>query len=89
MKLRAVLASLAILNCGLVAAIQAQTGLPSPVEGGAFFQNKIRPVLIERCFECQRDRQENQRRTAVDDRDALRLAAMAGWRSCPEIRTAG
>src|SRR3954470_18594955 len=55
---------LALLACPLAAA-------PAATEGDAFFESKVRPILVERCYECH----------SADKKvkGGLRLDIRAGW----------
>lgn len=64
----AVAAALAVMGCR---ADRSVDPIPDP-EGIEFFENRIRPVLVERCYKCHSDQFETKRGN-------LRLDSRDGW----------
>ena len=61
----------------LVKAGGAVAAPPSPM-GAEFFENRIRPVLAQECYECHRTGGKQKGGLALDSRDALRRGGESG-----------
>ena len=78
-----ILSTLLLVIAGLCP-LSAAPPQPAPVKNPAdlvFFESKIRPVLVERCYKCHQEKQKGGLR--LDNRDAL----LAGGQSGPAIES--
>ena len=50
----------------------------SPAAGTEFFEKRIRPVLVERCYRCHNSSETNRNGLAVDYREAIRKGGSSG-----------
>lgn len=72
------------LSISTATSVNAVDGPASPVDGPAsaadeaFFESKIRPVLVEHCYECHATGAEVQGGLLVDSRTALRAGGDSG-----------
>ncbi|MEM9660652.1 MAG: c-type cytochrome domain-containing protein, partial [Planctomycetota bacterium] len=70
------------LGLSLIAACQLATGVtasePSWQLGIEWFESKIRPVLVEQCYDCHNSVDVTEGGLAVDHREALRKGGEGG-----------
>jgi hypothetical protein len=65
-----------VFGCILVP--EATFGVPLSTEAREFFESKIRPVLVESCYECHNSAGTARGRLALDHRDGLRRGGRSG-----------
>src|SRR6185295_9473930 len=79
-------AALGLLS--MSAAAQDPAAPPDP-EGADFFEQKIRPVLAERCFSCHSEKAEKvMGKLLLDSREGLRAGSSAATSTAPRTSSA-
>ncbi len=58
--------------CASMASLESNAAPPPSASGTAFFESRIRPVLIEHCYECHNSAETSEGGFAVDHRQGLR-----------------
>lgn len=79
MRLRLVFTAVVVLTAAFPLCAQERSGKPPPEAATSFFENKIRPVLVQHCYRCHSAESGTARSgLRVDSRAALRSGGERG-----------
>jgi Protein of unknown function (DUF1549)/Protein of unknown function (DUF1553)/Planctomycete cytochrome C len=77
--MRRVAAFMGLLSCGMMSGGLSAAEKPATPEGLAFFEKKIRPVLVDKCYQCHSAKAEKLRgNLLLDSREGVRKGGDLG-----------